>query len=303
MKKILSALLMSVLICYTFVGCDMSTADYSDFYEGLKGEEKGELLDDIDNNPYTTHRMIDGEIVVSYDYGEVYKKLNLSEYSDYGRFAEDGIMWVEKSDYSGTKYGYIDYKGNVIMPLGDIAGVTGFSHGVAIIYYNLDAARNGTAAIINTNGKVIGEFSRFAATKYNFLNNGNIYFTDIVPDGGYDSSYMFCKSSEKFVKMPYPGKSSLGEIDYSDGLLLVFLDPGAKYFDAQGRCVIDLNNSNQYYKSVKYAERFRNGVASVTFEGMDGNWYKVKINKRGEWINEPEEISKYDAKTFYNSTY
>ncbi len=270
-------------------------------------EPEGELLEDLDNNPYTTHRKVDGEIVVSYDYSEVYDKLDLSKYSGHGRFAEDGIMWVKMSDYTGTKYGYIDYNGNFIVPLSEeISGASNFYNGLAIVYFSESLRYFGV--IINTKGESISFFEYYAVSKWNYLNNGNIYFTDVAVEGKYDyDACMFCKETGEFVVMPYPGRSSIGSIDYSDGLLLVYSKSGdysiTGYFDSQGNCVIDLNNSNQYYKWVKYAERFRKGEATVTFVGLDEEWYKVKINKKGEWISEPEQISEYDAKTFNNSTY
>lgn len=276
-----------------------------------EGDGFSTILDDIDSNPYTTHWKIGDEIIVDYDYSEAYEKLDLSQYSRWGCFGVDGIMWVEKSSYAGKQLGYIDYTGNVIFPLRDsIEVVEEFHNGLAIFYYEVDIMGNGHCGIINTRGEIVAEYEAHAITKRKFLNNGNIYFVDVTPQGTHRSSsnaYMFCKDTNKFVEMPIPAWNSLDNIDYSDDLILVYsnyyINPGVKYFDSEGNCVIDLDNSNEYYKSIIYAERFHDGEANITFKGMDDNWYIVKINKSGEWINEPEKTSKNDAKTFSNSSY
>lgn len=340
MRKFLFVLLLCTVLIFALIACnskqDIASSNVdsekaeSDFYHekeskqttsidnketetpSLNQEETfTNILDDIDNNPYTTHRKIGDEIIVYYDYSEAYKKLDLSEYSRWGSFGADGIMWVEKSNYAGKQLGYIDYTGAVIFPLSDnIEVVEDFHNGLAIFYYEVDIMGNGYCGIINTEGEILADYQAHAITKRRFLNNGNIFFVDVTPQGTErtgSNAYMFCKATGKFVEMPIPDSNSIEFIDYSDGLILVYSNyyknPGAKYFDSEGNCVLSLDNSNEYYKSIIYAERFYNGEANITFKGMDDNWYIVRINKSGEWLNEPQKISQYNVKTFLNSTY
>ncbi len=269
-----------------------------------------ETWPDLDGNPYTTHKVINGRTEVWFDYSEVYETLDLSQYTRWGSFGEDGLMWVEKSDYTGKRIGYIDYKGNEVIPLIDtIERACNFHNGLAIFMYEEDIMGNGQCAIIDTHGEILARFEKNATTKYNCLKNGNIIFSnDIEIQGGSYSgknAYMFVKIRGDFVEVPVPAWQSIETIDYSDGLLLIYsnyyIDPGAKYFDEEGKCVLDLDNSSEYYKEVVFASDFVNGEATVNFVGMDGNWYMVQIDKSGVWKTDPERISKSDANTFSNT--
>lgn len=263
---------------------------------------------DLDGNPYTTHE-VDGEEVYAWcDYSEVYETLDLSMYTNWGEFGMDGIMWVEKSDYTGKSIGYIDYHGNEIIPLSsEIIRAYNFNEGLAIIVFDEDIFSNGHRAIINTKGDILAKYEHNAITKYNHLNNGNIVFSSDIVISDYNFSgqnaYLFIKSSGKFVEIPVPAWQTIETIDYSDGLLFVYsngyVNPGAKYFDENGNCVIDLDNSNEYYKgSVLYASDFQNGEATVHFKGLDDNYYTVQIDKTGAWKTEPVKFSKDDTKSF-----
>lgn len=232
-----------------------------------------------------------------------YANIDLSQYSSHGTFGDDGLMWVEISNYSGKQFGYVDRDGTMCIDLKDtVERVDNFYNGIARITYEI----GGRCAIIDTMGNVLVEYEECAVTKACELNNGNIYFADIKVNGSMSTgTYMYCKNTNKFVSMPHPAWQSIYRVDYSDGLMLVHTtggyDPGTRYFDADGNCVIDVDNSNEYYKGIMYAEDFVNGQANVTFVGMDGEWYIVKIDKTGKWVNEPTKISKYDAKTFANT--
>lgn len=77
-------------------------------------------------------------------FNEVYDKLDLSQYSSWGHFAEDGLMWVEKSDYTGKQFGYINYKGEVAIPFtSEIAYAYDFVSSYAIVSYGNDEIDNG----------------------------------------------------------------------------------------------------------------------------------------------------------------
>ena len=41
---------------------------------------------------------------------ELYSAVDLSQFSQYGSSTQNDVMWVEKSDYTGTKYGCINTK-------------------------------------------------------------------------------------------------------------------------------------------------------------------------------------------------
>ncbi len=298
MKKIISlfcisALLLSLFSCSMFLknteSIDLSSDDYPD----------------LDGNPYTTHIPMGDDVYCRYDYSEVYETLDLSEYTNRGDFGEDGIMWVEKSDYTGKLYGYIDYRGNVIVPLTEeIVSPGNFDNGLAIVAYENDPFGNGRNGIIDTNGNVVGEFRKTAISKINHLSNGNILLDAIdIYDNEEGGTYMFCKNSGHFAPLPIPAWQSANSVDFSDGLLLIYSNHREEvvaYFDENGNCVIDLENDDKYYGSIRYAERFENGQATVTFGGKDQNLYTVVIDKTGNWITEPEYISEYDANWFAN---
>lgn len=293
----------------------VETHDFSNETENFIAEETPttmpeEIWPDLDGNPYTTHEIIDGETYIWCDYSEVYNTLDLSQYSSWGSFGLDGIMWVEKADYAGKQIGYIDYNGNEIVPLTDtIKRACDFYNGLAIVLYEEEVWNNGMRGIINTQGEVVAKYENHAATKYNHLNNGNIVFSSDIDIEGKSYSggnaYMFVKATGDFVEVPVPAWQSIETIDYSDGLLLIYsnyyVDPGAKYFDEEGNCVLDLDNSSEYYKEVMFASDFVDGEATVNFVGMDRDWYTVKIDKSGAWKTEPVKISSSDADTFSKS--
>lgn len=154
----------------------------------------------------------------------------------------------------------------------------------------------------------MGTYENHSVTKFNQLNNGNIVFDGINMAGEeYPNitTYMFVKATCKFVEIPTPAWGSIETLYYSDGYLLVYsnyyVDPGAKYFDELGNCVLNLDKSCEYYARVVYASAFSNGKATVNFIGLDGNWYTVQIDKKGTWVTDPIAISEYYADTFENS--
>ncbi|MBQ9354757.1 MAG: WG repeat-containing protein [Clostridia bacterium] len=236
------------------------------------------------------------------DYDDEYGGLDLSEYTSWGTFGEDNLMWVEKSDYKGKSFGYIDRKGNVVISFSDrITTANDFHNGFAVVAYEIDPFGNGPCAIIDTKGIVVTEFITHPSSEVHYLENGNMFFYSINMKNDTDSSsakeYMFCCGSKTFKGMPYIHRGVT--LSCSENLIMI-PDPnyGIKYFDTEGNCVIDLESSNQYYKSVRYAEPFIGGQAEITFIGMDDNWYTVKIDKNGEWKNEPKRIDESDAKGF-----
>lgn len=253
---------------------------------------------------------------------ELYSEVDLSQYSAYGSSTENKVMWVEKSNYAGKMYGCINTNGEYIVPLtSEIKEISNYDfspEGFSVVIFN-PSKRVDTAygveyerefgAIYNLKGEIVNKFELVGISSWRYLNNGNIFFENIDPYGTLSHSssnaYMFCIKTGELVEMPIPAGQSSSTIEYSDDLMLIYSNyyknPGAKYYDHDGNCCIDLDNSNEYYKEVMYADNFINGQANVNFIGLDGNWYKVKIDKKGEWITEPKQISKYDAETFSGS--
>lgn len=248
---------------------------------------------------------------------ELYDNIDLSQYASYGSFSDDGVMWVEKSDYTGKSYGCINTEGEYVIPLtSTIKEIPGFAfkNGFCVVIFKSSKRidnENGVeyedefGGIYNSKGELVNRFE-IEGSSWNYLNNGNIFFSDIDPYGTLShtssNAYMFCAETSELIEMPIPAWQGASSLEYSDGLMLIYSryyrNPGAKYYDEKGKCIIDLDNSNEYYKQVMYATDFTDGQASVNFIGMDDNWYNVKIDKTGKWINEPIQISEYDAETF-----
>lgn len=187
----------------------------------------------------------------------IYESLKLYEkYSDWGSFGEDGLTWVEISDYTGRQLAYIDTLGNIVIEVpSNIDIVTDFHKGLALLIDNTTSWGDGILYIIDTKGEIVGKCEKSAATERKFLNNGNIYFGYVSPfdkklsappspidteleilygcDLGIEpetpnenietfvssKNYLFCKNTGKFVAMPWAEEISV--LDYSDSLLLV----------------------------------------------------------------------------------
>lgn len=226
--------------------------------------------------------------------------VDFSLYSNHGSFGDDGITWVEKSDYTGVKYGYIDRDGNFIIPLtSEIVYAKNFYKGFAIIWYTHDNMWNGDCAIINTKGEVVATFEKHAACDLITLNNGNIY----LETGGSEAS-MFCVSTCEFVSVPLARYWTDVSLGYHEGLLLIDGrysnyddEEGVRYIDENGEVVLHLEKSNQYYRKIKGASVFENGKATVFFLGQNLELYKVTIDKTGKWLDEP--VSAWDDEVYW----
>ena len=236
---------------------------------------------------YNNHSYSDGAIN---EFEPVETTIDFSLYSDHGDFGDDGITWVEKSDYTGTKYGYIDRDGNFIMPLTDkIVKAENFHKGFAVIWYTCDLFSNGDCAIINTKCEVVATFKHHAITKRYRFDNGNMYL------GESTSASMFCASTCEFVTVPLIDVIDTSpSIGYNEGLLLTYGcypstsgEKGVRYIDENGKIVLHLEKTNQYYRAIRGASIFSNGKATVFFIGQDRKLYKVTIDKTGKWLDEP----------------
>ena len=172
-----------------------------------------------------------------------------------------------------------------------------YHNGLAAV--SIDSSRH-ISGILDEDGNTLAKFVDKSTGKTKFLNNGNIFFTEICldvqdPSSAKTHSYMFCKSSCEFVLMPTPAYNYVNKINYSDGLMIVYSNGrgeiGTKYFDGDGNCVIDLDNSNKNYLEVTWASGFDHSEAVVFFTGTDRNNYRVFIDKDGKWIKDPVKIT------------
>ncbi len=168
-----------------------------------------------------------------------------------------------------------------------------YHNGLAVI--KLDSSRH-ISGILDEDGNTLAKFVDKSTGKIKYLNNGNIFFTAVSldldePSFANTHSYMFCKSSGEFVPMPAPAYNYASKINYSDGLMIVYSngrgEVGTKYFDGDGNCVLDLDNSNKNYLDVTWASGFDHGEAVVFFTGADKNNYRVFIDKTGKWLGDP----------------
>lgn len=303
MKKLfLTALILALLIVMT--ACGVNT----------ENQASTESLPDVDGNPYTTHEVIDGKTYISYDYSEVYDSLDLSQYTSWGSFGADGLMWVEKSDYTGKQFGYIDYQGNLVIPFSsEIVTPGDFEAGYAIVSYEYDGLGmgNGIRGIMDTTGEIKLKFDNHATSKCYRSENGNIVFVGInLMDDLYSSeskNYIFCGKSGKTIEIP-DGSPGLDGMYYSDGLLRTYrtvwyTDENnynaykhvVTFYDENGEVALVVDsNSSPHFKNLTFVDDFIDGRAIITFVGQDGESYRVEIDKKGEWVGEPWQIDRDD---------
>ena len=318
-KKLVGILCLLLVVIIGLVGC--GTSDYSSGQVTVLSQEtssKETVLPDQDGNPYSTHKIVDGETIVEYDYSQAYEKLDLSQYTEHGKFGEDGVMWVKKSDYTGIQYGYIDYNGNVIMALtSGIEETTNFEDGFAIIKHKKDYFGYPKFSIIDKVGKILFDcYSTGDIGERVIVVNKNIVIAYAMADGidinSKLTNYIFFNKTNKLVKLDELKFCSLEKapISISDGLIRIatceehreaiyYKTYTIQYFDENGELVLKIdNNSNENYKNIQYVENFVDGNAVLTFEGKDENLYTVTIDKQGEWQDEPKMIQKSSAKSF-----
>ncbi len=317
-KKLISLLLaVCMLICLSACGATETNSNSTDTLS--ESQTDTESLPDVDGNPYTTHETIDGETYISYDYNAVYNTLDLSQYENWGAFGEDGLMWVEKSDYTGKQFGYIDYTGDVVIPFSsEIVTPGDFQHGFAIVAYERDGfgMGNGVHGVIDTTGEVKLKFNNHAVSEWYRSSNGNIVFVGIhlMDDPTYNPSknYLFCGKTGKTIEIPGGSVNNDG-MYYSDGLLRTYRtdwDTPNKnnavgyievftFYDENGVETLTIDtNSSEYYKSLIYVEDFVDEKSMVYFWGLDRNYYKVQIDKSGNWISEPIKIDEEEVERF-----
>lgn len=319
LKKIVGILCLLLVVIIGTTGCGTSNHNVQEIVSSQDTASREEILPDQDGNPYSTHKIINGETIVEYDYSEAYDKLDLDEYTGHGEFGEDGIMWVKKSDYTGIQYGYIDYNGKVIMPLTTgIEETTNFKDGFAIVKHKKDYIGIPGFSVIDKVGNILFDYYTTADIWENIIIvNKNIILARNIWDSrelenNKMSSLIFFSNTNKLVKINELFLCSFEDapISVSDGLIRVVTYDAKKgylghrpntieYFDENGEALLKIdNNSNENYEHIQYVENFIDSKAVLTFEGKDENLYTVTIDKQGEWLDEPKMIQKSSAKSF-----
>lgn len=318
MSKKLIALSLAICMLFCLSACGTTETSSNQINTPPESQRDGESLPDVDGNPYTKHETIDGETYISYDYSTVYDTLDLSQYASWGTFGADGLMWVEKSDYTGKQFGYIDYKGNLVIPFSsEIVTPGDFAAGYAIVCYEYDGfgMGNGIRGVMNTNGEIKLKFNNHAISKCYRSDNGNIVFVGInLMDDLYSSetkNYIFCGKTGKTIEISGGPVASDG-MYYSNGLLRTYRTEWytdennynaykdvVTFYDENGVEALTIDtNSSEYYKSLLYVEDFVDEKSVVYFWGLDRNYYKVEIDKTGKWITEPVKIDEEKVQRF-----
>lgn len=318
LKKLVGILCLLLVVIIGTTGCGTSNHNVQEIVSSQDTASREEILPDQDGNPYSTHKIINGETIVEYDYSEAYEKLDLSEYTEHGKFGEDGIMWVEKSDYTGIQYGYIDYNGNAIMSMSsEIEEVDNFNDGFAVIKHKKDYLGYPKFTVINKVGNDLFDYYGISDIGERVkIVNKNIVIAYSMADG-FDlgselTNYIFFCKTNKLVKIDKLILRSVESepISISDGLIRIaaceehrevtyYKTYTIHYFDENGELVLKIDdNSNENYVHVQYVENFIDGKSVLTFEGKDENLYNVTIDKTGKWLDEPVMIDKNSAKSF-----
>lgn len=219
--------------------------------------------------------------------------IDLSEYEDYGSFKGEDyanqIAWVCKSDYNGRRYGYINRKGEFIIPLSsDIRYMTNTSN-------ELNDYENGKVVvstlsqgfiIYDTEGDIVAQYKDTSGVyEAKTLSNGNIIITnhDLI----YPDVYMYVESTNEITKLPYDSEIGTNG-NYSDGLLACMINDEIVYLDEQGNEKLRIDNlDNSAYLSLSRGGDFKDGKATLKFFGKDRKYYEVTIDTNGNWLDEP----------------
>ncbi len=153
--------------------------------------------------------------------------------------------------------------------------------------------------VINKEGKIITTLQ--CSEKRYDIGNGYIFFS-LGADCGHimDSSGKVVDLQYKSVIPSYCQKSN-GALDndeeigkISEGLFFGFskgnVNTVAYYYNTNGEVVIDLSTQAVNFEVTKLSD-FANGKANIEFIGANGKNYTAVIDKTGEFIGEPKEVT------------
>ena len=255
-KKVITAFILFTLVL-TFipftaipVGAEEATVsvlvepslDYTvirHFSEGLAAVSKGNKWGFIDKF---------GKLIIplEYDYGEYH--------SDAELFSE-GLAFVKK----GNKWGFIDQTGKTVIPFEYDYG-SPFSEGYAVVF-NGDEDGNGNWRYIDKTGQEV------IRTDYNYVHSFKEGLACVIVDGGGDNiRHGFIDKSGNVifwlnVKDGYRVSNTM-MMEFSDGLVLEYIDGKYGYIDKTGKVAIPF----EYDKGLPFSE----GLAAVSKNGKVG---------------------------------
>ena len=228
--------------------------------------------------------------------------VDLSNYEESGEFTEDGIAWVYKEDYNGKGCGYINKKGEFVIPIQediletDLDGLSinydDYHNGIVLIARNVEWGKY-TITAYDTDGNEVSSMEtenpyiriqRFQDVKnpFIFLNGNNYIYSEV---------YIFDIDTNKFKQIREKDYWQFGD-NFGDGLLYCYTkdisESSIIYLDENGDEALKITTkSNESYAEIIEASDFFDGEATLLFRGKDGNKYTVTIDKTGEWLDEP----------------
>lgn len=310
LKKVAGVLCLLFVVIIGTSGC--ASSDYSSGQEIVSSQDTSsneEVLPDQDGNPYSTHKIINGETIVEYDYSEAYEKLDLSEYTEHGKFGEDGIMWVKKSDYTGVKYGYMNFNGEYIIPLTEeIVEPGNYNCGFVAVVNDNSSIKKG-CSFFDAKGKCLFSYYSWDFEGITHISDEIIIFSNIdfsSSGSAYDyKDFIYWVKTDTFtdVSDTYDDKNyfSISE----DLLRIIYRNRSVSYrfefYDMTGKLKLGIDEkSNENYKFVHYVDNFIDGKSTLWFVGQDKEFYSVTIDKNGNWLDEPKVADKNIGKSFYS---
>lgn len=231
--------------------------------------------------------------------------VDLSKYKSHGSFTEDGIAWACTEDYTGHKCGYINTKGDTIIPFKDnLIDIDGnslsekyddYKNGVVLVAEKIKNNGDIMVSAYDTSGNIITSINQknstfFSVNHYNGINNVMFTISNLSACG--DEKYIYNYNNKEMKKFDVSCTRMFAN-DFSDGLLysrdstsdynIIFYD---KDFNEALKIIVD---DNENYESLPEVSDFKNGNATLLFIGKDRNKYTVTIDKKGKWLDEPKK--------------
>lgn len=262
-----------------------------------------------ENNSTISNETSDSKSVVEEEEDDDF---DFSGFEKHGKFSE-GLCWVEVSDYTGVRRGYINREGEYVMPLTDeVKTLRNFEYGTAIISVKDEQLPSlyGGIAIINPEIEILGiiEDTCGSDVMYKYFNNGNILLGYPVAMGIPQAYYMYITKEQQLIRLTGDDNNVLtidACEDYVDGWVYSgdeFNSNGmyggcVRFIDEEGNCALYLGRSiegresNENYNQVYSASDFVDGKSNIIFQGKNYKRYTVTIDKQGNWLTEPVEVA------------
>lgn len=224
----------------------------------------------------------------------------------------DNLLWVTKteSNYAtrSVYYGCIDKNMNFLIPFTtQYSEVQPFSDGRAWVKPadELVNADIGNWKVIDTSGTVICEFEEIGDRSHTAFSEG---YCLVELDYIWGTPAVLKKDGTliELNKEEIPSSSPFNAYErhlFKDGMALCVSehDDEMYYIKTDGSVFVlkDLGVSRVpdfYNLNITGAGDFENGIAPITFTGVDGLMYHVNIDKNGNMVEEPRLSSIYNMK-------